>query len=280
MNAVEVSEITNWVVVCIAVDVLIIGANSVEQLLLANNWSRLDRIDHLFFSLSVSDLLHGLVVLVMDLFFWSELMHSTENIVPKILLISSSIFLFTIFSSVFHTIAIAIERFYAIKFPTKYHVFTTYTVKCVTLILIWIGALSFSVLVGILNQHITDKLMSRYLWCSVLMSSAAVVFFTYTYIACLLFRQRRKGVNPVQFNPRCYTHQKRLNRLTILCLILGISFVLCILPVAMGRVNPIFYHPANHFLISFNSLINPCIYFLKMYQDDKNKTRQRFGSKR
>ena len=77
----------------------------------------------------------------------------------------------------------------------------------------------------------------------------------------------------------------RLWRLTIVCLFIGISYEVCMVPTVIGYFNRIYlgnawtdpflpdeFYYVSSFLVTLNSIINPCIYFLKVYYDRKIPT--------
>lgn len=264
---------------CIVLDIGVILTNISEQVLIARKWKFLDRIDHLLLSLSISDLICGIATLGVDS--WSLVFEQNRQANSSTLslenhkIVSSvfdSVFVFSVFASVLHVIAIAVERLYAVRFPRKYYIFTTFTFKCCTISAIWIVSIiltpSFSVLTFI-SLHDVGGLIRG----SVLAFIAFSVFLVYLIIAYFLLRQRKSIIQ--DFSPECSIQQDRLKRLTILCLFIGSSFVICILPLTIGLLDTTLYHHSSNIMITLNSLINPCIYFGKVYFESRNLTRSR-----
>ena len=68
-----------------------------------------------------------------------------EYVPTKISEINETIILFSTCASRARTIAIAVERIFAIRFPTKYHVFNTFKTKLIKLLLAWIIPVAFVV---------------------------------------------------------------------------------------------------------------------------------------
>ena len=60
-----------------------------------------------------------------------------------------------------------------------------------------------------------------------------------------------------------------------MCLFLGISFVVCVLPITLSFFDLKLYHDFSNVMITLNSLINPCVYFIKVYYDSRTITRSR-----
>ena len=64
--------VLQWFIPTIILDVLVIVANFTQQLIIFRKWSSIDRIDHLLLSLSISDLISGVVMLLTDSFFLDQ----------------------------------------------------------------------------------------------------------------------------------------------------------------------------------------------------------------
>ena len=80
------------------------------------------------------------------------------------------------------------------------------------------------------------------------------------------------------FSSDSFVDVSRLLRLTVTCLFLGISYVLCTSPIILNyfdydeKQNPFlppYFHYISSFLVTLNSVINPCIYFVKLYYDKR-----------
>ena len=265
--------VLEWFIPAIVLDVMVIVANFAQQLIIFRKWSSIDRIDHLLLSLSISDLISGLVMLltdsyIMNQYFTNTLMDEEPTAFGKIVdMCFDSVFVFSIFASIFHVISVAVERLWAIKFPRKYYVFTTFKVKCGTISLIWCLSLTLTVLFSALNILSPHEEIGTFIRGVVFAGSATLVFVTYVYIAHLLLQQRRK--NKQTFSNE--SQDRRLRRLTILCLFIGISFVACILPITVGYLDANLYHHSSNLLITLNSLINPFIYFVKVYYESRSR---------
>ncbi|XP_057291607.1 G-protein coupled receptor 3-like [Hydractinia symbiolongicarpus] len=266
-----------WLVTCIVLDIAVIIANFIEQLLIYQKWQYLDRIDHLLLSLSISDIISGIATLGIDSWFLARenghisdmVLHEHHNMISKIF---DSVFLFSVFASIFHVIAVAIERLYAIRFPRRYYIFTTFKFKFATISTVWIAALALTPTFAV-SSLLSAKQVGSFIRGTVFLTAAIIVFITYIVIAYYLVRQRKSIIQ--DFSPDCSLQEDRLKRLTTLCLFLGISFVVCILPITLGYFSPKLYHPISSIMITLNSFINPCVYFVKVYYETRNITRSR-----
>jgi len=268
-----------WLITSITIDFVVIAANFIEQILIFKKWSSLDRIDHLLLSLSFSDLISGITMIVIDT--WTLSLYaatgspdSNSNLSDILEQTFDAVFLFSIFASVFHVIAVAVERLYAIKFPRKYHIFTTFKMKCGTISIVWVLSLTLTILFKVVTELSGESEAGNYIRGCVFAASVVLVFVTYQYIAFLLLMQRRK--NMLTFNHESQDH--RLKRLTVLCLFIGISFVVCVLPTTMGYFDGKLYHHFSNILITLNSLINPSVYFIKVFYESKSRKISRMRS--
>ena len=265
-----------WMVACIIIDSAVILANFGEQLLIVRKWKNLDRIDYLLLSLSISDLTSGIASLGIDAWYLSG--ELTLTIVPRIsheivTKIFDSVFLFSVFASTFHVIAVAIERFYAIKYPRKYYIFTTFKIKFGTIAGIWLISLILTPTFSVLSVFTPDTKIGVYIRACVFALSAFLVMIIYLYISILLLLQRKSLIQ--DFSPECNVQQDRLKRMTMFCTFIGISFVVCLMPVTVSYFDEDLFHPFGNLAITLNSLINPCIYFAKVIYESRNVNRSR-----
>ena len=265
-----------WMVACIIIDSAVILANFGEQLLIVRKWKNLDRIDYLLLSLSISDFTSGIATLGIDAWYLSG--ELTLTIVPRIsheivTKIFDSVFLFSVFASTFHVIAVAIERFYAIKYPRKYYIFTTFKIKFGTIAGIWLISLILTPTFSVLSVFSLDTKIGVYIRACVFALSAFLVMIIYLYISILLLLQRKSLIQ--DFSPECNVQQDRLKRMTMFCTFIGISFVVCLMPITVSYFDEDLYHPFGNLAITLNSLINPCIYFAKVIYESRSVNRSR-----
>ena len=267
-----------WLIACIILDIAVIIANVIQQTIICRKWKMLDRIEHLLLSLSISDLLNGIATLSIDVWFYTreekkqngEETYVSDNVIHVIL---DSVFIFSVFASVLHVIAVAVERLYAVRFPRKYYIFTTRTFKCTTIAVIWIIALVLTPSFSVLSCFSLDTVIGTFIRGTVLAIIEAGVFLVYISIAYFLLSHRKTIMR--DFSPNCSLQQEHLKRLTVLCLFIGMSFVVCLLPITISYFSPHLYHHMANVMITLNSFINPCIYFGKVYLDSRTTGRAR-----
>ena len=266
-----------WLIGCILLDVAVILTNVGEQFLICSKWKSLDRIDHLLLSLSISDLLNGVATLSVDSWYLardsdlkmganvSTVVTENHEIVARIF---DSAFIFSVFASVLHVIAVAVERLYAICLPRKYYIFTTFCFKCATIFCIWFLAVLLTPSFSLFTFLSLDNEFGTFVRGTILASVVLAVFIVYVIIAVFLLRQRTSIIQ--DFSPECSIQHDRLKRLTVICLFIGISFVVCMIPMTLSYFDRDLYHHLANFMITLNSLVNPCIYFAKVYFDSRN----------
>ena len=184
--------------------------------------------------------------------------------------IFDTVFLFTVFASVLHVTAVAVERIYAVRFPRKYYIFTKFRTKFVTISLIWVISLILTPTFAVLP---TNSAEGRLIRGNALAIITLSVFIIYLSVAYFLFQQHKSVIE--EFSGDSNVQPDRLRRLTIMCLFIGISFVACIAPITFGYLYQPFYHELSNFMVTLNSIINPCIYFVKVYHDARNNKRTR-----
>ena len=282
-------------------DVLVIGTNICEQFIIIKGWKHLDRIDHLLLSLSVSDLIFGFAALTMDSWYLARELKQLDNennnstkrcfsitideskseflekYHPIINCTIEAAFVFTLFVSVLHVMALAIERLFAVRFPQKYHIFNMFKTKFFTISVIWSGGLFLTVIqVGAVGAMERGNSFAR----TVLLALVTMaVFVLYLCVAFFLFKQHRSMSR--DFMSDSFVNLGKLRRLTVICLFIGISYVLCNAPINVQYFNKVYlgggkwtakflpeeFLYVSSFMVTLNSAINPCIYFIKVYYD-------------
>lgn len=191
--------------------------------------------------------------------------------------IFDALFIFTVFASVLHVMALAIERLCAVRFTQKYYIFTLFKTKFITIAMIWGVAITLTVITaGAVEYHDQGNSISRGLLLAFITVS---VFVLYLAVAHYLFQQHKSLKR--DFSSDSYIDLNRLLRLTVTCLFLGISYVICTTPIILNYFDydekndpflPPYFHYISSFLVTLNSIINPCIYFIKLYYDKRGST--------
>lgn len=262
-----------WIIGAIVIDGLVISANIIELSLLLRKWNRLDRIEHLLLSLCISDLIAGISAFTQD---GMQLKEVLENCIASMTAIESMIFdcffFFVLFSSNFHVAAIAIERLVAVLLPLRYFIFTTSKCKTFTLCLVWTSAITLAPVMTVLQNILAPKHAQNFS-ASFLICSCSIIFLAYMTLVCALIKRERTMIDLI---PQEMRKNMKDRRTTLFCLLLGISFVVCVFPFSLELLKQTLYHDSWNLLITANHLINPCVYFAKSYAD--NTRRRHAGS--
>ena len=243
----------SWIIAALVIDILVIIGNIIEIGILLNKWNSLDRIEHLLFSLSVSDLLSGVTMVCQDLLFLKQVLigeYPTEVVVTVL----ECLFLFSVLASNLHVLAIAVERFFAVVFPMKHQIFTTIKCKVLTISFVWVTATTLSPSIWFLI-----KSFGYCVYAGVLLFACVSVFTIYLALAGALVIRKWliSGMLPTQKN--------RDRKTTWFCLLIGFSFVICFLPMSLGQLFEELAHPIASLLLGLNHFLNPFIYFAKYF---------------
>ena len=260
-----------WLVACVALDVGVITINICEQLIISIKWNTLNRVDHLLFSLSISDLVCGLGSLGADSWYiWNRTNTVSSNQTTSTYSSNNSVlqnvfdlvFLFSLFASALHVMYLAIERVCAIRFPGKYMMFGSFRFQIFTISAIWLISviLTPTLAFALDRSNGTLKLVYGYIL-AIIMSLVFTTNFSVVY-----FLHKSVAENE---NPDARGQYERMKCLAIMCLFLGISFFACMFPITLSYFHDDHYHELSNLMVTLNSFINPCIYFAKVYCDKK-----------
>lgn len=253
-----------WLIVAVIIDGLVITANTVESILLLRKWKRLDRIEHILFSLCIADLTCGVVMFGQDVYQLHLITgpDAGADMTTIEALVLDSLGLFFILVSHFHVSAIAIERIVAVSMPLKYRVFTTRKCKALTISLVWALSLVFAPVLTITSRghSYTAQLVVA---CAVTVC-CTIVFLSYMTLTGLLIRRERAMRELLEPEMK---RQMRDRQTTVYCLVFGVSFLVCTLPYAIGLTNPGLFHPFQILLLTAYHLVNPLVFFVKYHRN-------------
>lgn len=263
----EMTNLEPWLISAIIVDGLVISMNIIQLGLLLRNWRILDRTEHLLLSLCISDLISGIVLFGLDTHSLKYfIVHGEINLTRTESFVLECFIIFFILSSNFHIISLAIERLVAVSFPMNYAIFTTLRCKTFTICLVWTLGVLISPAVILFNKLYYDKKtenkQGKLIMGGVLLTACVTVFSSYMILVVALIRreQQMKEIIPEELH-----RQLRDRKTTMICLLFGFSFVVCVLPHTLGFFSENIYHNSSSFLLTSNHFINPLIYFAKAY---------------
>ena len=261
----------------VVLDGLIIAACVVECSLLFKAKHRrcvkkFEPIEILLFSLCISDFLSGASMLIVDTCAWYNEINTGNPVGSFLMDMSDKMFCFFVFLSNFHVLAIAIERVVAVAFPTRYSRLDSVCYKTAAVTFMWgfAAALVSTVYVVALNtfdpEHKDTKIVRTI---GFLFTGACVlVFITYTMLFVLLMLRERKLKKLLGADLRKHSRSRRN---TYICLLLGCSFVVCVLPFSIGSIEPDYFFGVLPSLLTMNHMFNPIVYFVKYYVDRRRR---------
>ena len=251
-----------WIIFAVVIDGLVMSANIIELILLLRKWKRLDRIEHILFSLCVADLTCGLVMFGQDAYqLRLVVQHIGQDMTTTEALVLDSLGVFFILVSHFHVSAIAIERIVAVSMPLKYSVFTTYKCKALTISFVWVLSLIFAPVLTVTSRH---SHIGQLVVAGAITSCCALVFVSYMALTGLLIRRERAMRELLEPEIK---RQMRDRQTTVYCLVFGLSFLVCTLPYTIGLMEVSLFHPFQILLLTAYHLVNPLVFFVKYYSN-------------
>ena len=279
MKTFEMSSATIWLVSAICVDGLIIGANITEFTLMFKKWKKSLSIEILLCSLCISDILSGIGAFIED-----SLQLNNEIQIHQIVetdicaYFFDCMFTFSVLVSNLHIISIAIKKLIAEVTPKINTKLDSKLCKIVNVIIVWAMALILSPVISIVPKFaFKDESASmeyvQKIYGGIFMTACILVFVIYMALFTILITQEKKTRERMlrELLPDEMKIKVRDRRNTYLCLLLGISFLVCVLPYSLGLTNTNFDHPFWNILIVLNHAFNPMVYFIRIYLDERAK---------
>lgn len=265
-----------WIVVAVVIDGLVISANIVEIMLLLKRWKRLDRIEHILFSLCVADLTCGLFMFGQDAYQLSLIAtKSQSNMTSTTALALDCMIGFFILVSHFHVSAIALERIVAVSKPLKYSVFTTQRCKVLTISLVWVLALLIAPILTLAQNFSNKDMAGQHVLAGTIAAACALVFISYISLTYLLIKRERVMKELMQPEQK---KQLRDRQATSFCLLFGFAFLICMMPYAVGLFVVDLFHPIQIILLTAYHFVNPLVYFVKYYYNERARANTIMGN--
>jgi len=253
-----------WVVVAVVIDGFVISANIIELMLLLKRWKRLDRIEHILFSLCVADLTCGIFMFGQDAYQLRLIViKSVQNMSTTAAIVLDCMVVFFILVSHFHVSAIAVERIVAVSKPLKYSVFTTQKCKILTISLVWVLALLIAPALTLAQKYSSKGMAGQHVLASTIVAACILVFVSYMLLTYLLIKRDRVMKELAQPEQK---KQLRDRQATLFCLLFGFAFLICMMPYAIGLFNAVdLFHPFQIILLTAYHFVNPIVYFVKYF---------------
>lgn len=267
------SSAISWLSSAICIDGFIIVFNFIEFVLILKTWKSVRTENMLLCSLCLSDFLCGTVVFIEDLIQLKSF--SQKNYINEqstAVYFFDSMFIFFILVSNLHIMSIAMKRLIAELLPSVYLKCNRKRWVVANLCIIWLIASVLAPAISILPKVMLEKKITmfafvRKLYGGIFITACILVFITYfTLFMLLVVREKKIRQKMKDELLPCQMKIELLNRRnTYLYLILGIAFLVCVLPYSLGLANKNLYHPFWNLLIVLNHIVNPIVYFLTIY---------------
>ena len=253
-----------WLIGHIVLDFGVVVTNIYEQFLMTQRRTSLDTMDHFLLSLSVSDLVCGLAFLTLDIFTLVVISSPSIDFTNHLIAdrVWDSFCMFSVLASALHVTTIAVDRICAMGFQKKYKLFTSFKYKCIVMCTVWTITLATTILLSVLTIYTNDIYKGLSLRADVLAVLTVVVVVTYTALL-ILYCVRRERVEQSRVDD-LNLHYKVLKPYTLISLLLGVNFVVCVSPITYSYFRPLVFHPIGDVMFTLKSILNPWIYFTKI----------------
>ena len=265
-----------WLISAICVDGVIIGANILQLTLLFKFWrGRQKPVEVVVWSLCVSDLMSGVVAFTEDSIQLSSMLHINEVDETAVqAYLFDSMFTFSILLSNLHVISIAIKKLVAEIAPPCYKRIDSNLHRIINICAVWLLASIMAPIISIVPDIYAKKAILGFSFVQraygfVFLVACCIVFFVYSSLFFVLVtreRKRRATIGVGQLEMRCGVRNRRN---TYMCLLLGLSFLACVLPYSLGLLDARLYHPFWNILVVLNHLLNPLVYFARFFLDSR-----------
>lgn len=277
------SPIIYYLVSAIIIDILVVIANAIELRLLIVKWSGPSRFSHndqLLMSLCLCDLLSGFGLFALDFWYLRQFLDiDLVDMNDFQLLIGESVVFVFVTSSVVHITAISVERLIAVMFPMVYHSTlsteqrTRRWLHC-SMVVIWLGPLLMGIGFFTFKYLTLGQRETTYFRLIIMSTCSLIALSCYMALATALCHQERiKERELYRDLPREMRRAQRDRTTTLTCLFMGVSFFVCVLPYALADMSSFDSKQISNILITIQHLVNPCLYFVKIFIDKRKRSR-------
>ena len=144
----------------------------------------------------------------------------------------------------------------------NYCVFTSFRYKCIVMSAVWTVTLATTILLSVFTIYTNDVYKGLLLRADILAVLTVVVVVTYTALL-VLYSVRKERVEESRVDD-LNLHHKVLKPYTLISLLLGVNFVVCVSPITYSYFRPLVFHPIGDVMFTLKSILNPWIYFTKI----------------
>ena len=226
----------------------------------------------LILSLSISDCIVGfgtftskLFVNLLDHYQLSTYEEEKTYLIKKI---AEAPIWFSVYLSLFHIIAITVDRAIAVAYPTRHRVLITPWRIKIYIIIVWLAS-TIIILVKIVLVFMTS-LKSIFIWirffaAGFIIGVGFVVALSYFFIIKKAIYERKKSIRNIHGNIDEKKIMRKERRLLFTSFAIVLSFVVCMLPSTIEAVMLKEESYMAEFLVVSNSLVNSLTYFYGRY---------------
>ena len=175
-------------------------------------------------------------------------------VIPRVAIgLLASLVAFSIYSSLIHSIFIAVQRIYAVLLPFKFRIHFTSAVCLVSIVVVWAVSLTLSVFVIYLENFIGHPF--------IIVAVSGVLVLCYIMICYHVRVQRRRAAvsaNPQQQNDLAC-------RTLVYSILVTAAFLICMLPNAiyiLSRSDSVFAQKFTELMFTLNSVADSLLYFV------------------
>ena len=233
-------------------------SNIIEIIILLRKGKERTKADDIILSLSCADMLVGIVYLGTSSYILAVGMQDADIIK----LITGILHILCFNTSVLHILTIAVERFYAVRYPIKYRLVITKKITRRTITGMW--ALSMTVVACFAIPDIlqSTNILGVYKGIFILVSGIVVVL-CYGYLGYVIWHRGKFIASSTARDETSHTRGQKQLRDTIFSYAIATTYIICSFPFAIELVLRVKDFRITELIIVVNSLIDPILYFWK-----------------
>ena len=260
------------------VSALVIIVNLIEMYLISERRRHITTYEALLLSLSAADFLVGVSTLVFTV--------GRNEAISAAISIGSQMFYSTLTSSLLHLAALTIDRAIAVAYPLKHRYWASKTRIAISIILLWIISIAFSL--PLVFMHDVSTYKKTVLGYSMLVVSGVMVisYAIIIYIAVIRRRQQLQTSTGNRSNQQRNEIQKDL-RLVLMSFTVVLSYTGLTLPfvikiIEVNAKNKTTQRGSNYYeRLAFitNSVMNSLIYFFWKFLEQRTARKRKRAEK-
>ena len=250
--------------------------NSLEIKLIVKKIKKATDFEIVLLNLAIADLFNSIMFIVL-IAVTDQYAIDREKLQQKVVIhLVTGILSFSITASLLFVMVIGIERFFAIKVPLQHRMWHTNRRRLVKyIILTWVLALVFVIIIGIMDGAIENRNSTRksfvitYSLSGLATFGMALIFVLYGWVIYLMLMRSLKlfdfDKKLIRVNPkRIKDAMKKEKSSIIVCILVVVSFLVCNIPIIVDLFQ-LRVSMTSAILLKFTTVADPLIYFFKGY---------------